>query len=136
MRQQCRFTQHQFAHRLEILQRGAVTKTAEILAHLGKSKFRFVTKAEKGLGTAHFLACSGDCQNFVRGHRVRAGLSWIAAKGAVAAIVPAQVRQRQKHFSRISDDARLEPFFGGPRRFEQLRKFMIAATHPRGGRIC
>ena len=40
------------------------------------------------------------------------GLAGIAAESAVATIVPAQIREWQEHFPRVSDDAAFEVFLG------------------------
>jgi len=63
----------------------------EGFAHLWKEQFRLVTQAEKGFRAAKLFSGSSDFQHLVGRHRVRAGIAWIAAEGAVAAIVAAEV---------------------------------------------
>jgi hypothetical protein len=54
-----------------------------------------------------------DFQDFVGSHGVGAGIGGITAEGAVSAVVPAEIREREENLARVGDDAGLESFFGG-----------------------
>ena len=60
---------------------------------------------------------------------MRAGFSGVAAEGAVAAIVAAKIGQWKENLSRISDDARLEVFFGGEGGGQQRGKIVVATAN-------
>ena len=133
MRQQAGLAQHQLAHGFQIMQRGFVAEMTQRVAHLGEEQFRLVAQAEESLGASQLFAGAGDRENFVRSHGMRAGISGIAAEGAVAAVIAAKIRQRQEDFSRIGDDAGLEVFFCGAGRGEQRGKIVVtAADQPAG----
>ena len=57
-----------------------------------------------------------------------AGFSGIAAEDAVAAVVPAEVGQRQENLPRISDDAGLEVLFCGAGSGEQRGQIVVTAA--------
>ena len=56
---------------------------------------------------------------------MRARLSGIAAEGAVAAVVAAEIGQGEEYLSRISNGAGLETFFGRSGRGEQNREILV-----------
>ena len=66
---------------------------------------------------------------------MRAGFSGIAAEGAVAAVVTAEIGQRQKNLSRIGDDAGSEVFFRGACRREQSWEVVVAAVDQAQGQV-
>src|ERR1700722_616426 len=110
------------------MQRGSVAKVGESLAHLGEKQFRLVAQAEQSFGAAEFLAGAGDGENLVRGHGVRAGVSGIAAEGAVSAVIAAEIGQREEDLTRVSDDAGFEAFFGGASGGEKFGKLAVGAA--------
>ena len=135
MRQQSGLAQDPFAHGFEIVQGRLVTQVAQGRAHFGESQFRLVAQAEEGFGAAHLFAGARDFQDLVRSHGVRAGFAGIAAEDAVAAIVAAQVGQRDEDFARIGDDAGLEAlleFQGGG---EESGEFVVRATQELAGAL-
>src|SRR5579862_5648659 len=99
MRQQRSFAQNQFAHGFEIVKRGFVAEMLQGGTHFGECELRLVPETEEGFGAAELFAGTGDFENFVRSHRVRGGLAGIAAEGAVAAIVAAEIREWKKNFA-------------------------------------
>ena len=108
MRQQGSLAQDALAHGFEVVKRRLISQVAQSLPHLREGQLRLVAQAEKSFRTAHLLSRSRDFQDLVRGHGVRPGFAGVAPEDAVAAIITAQVRQRDEDFARISDDAGLE----------------------------
>jgi hypothetical protein len=81
---------------------------AQRFSHLGEEQFGFVAEAKESFGASQFFSGARDLENLFGSHRVSAGFSGVAAEGAVAAIVAAQIRQRQKNFSRVCNNTGLE----------------------------
>src|ERR1700751_2289035 len=100
----------------------------ECFTHLGKEQFWLVTQAEKGFGTAKLFSRTGDFEHLVGHHRVCAGIARIAAEGAVAAIVAAEVSQREKDFAGIGDRARLESFLRRAGKRKKFWQIVVAAA--------
>ena len=67
--------------------------------------FRLVPEREQRLLRAQSRARLGEGHDLLRLHRVGAGLAGIAAKGAVAAVVAAEGRQRYEDLGREGDGA-------------------------------
>ena len=59
---------------------------------------------------------------------MRAGISGIAAEGAVAAVVAAEIGQRQKDLPRIGDDTGLEVFSCGAGGGQQRGQIVVTAA--------
>ena len=57
-----------------------------------------------------------------------AGVARVAAESAIAAIVTAKIRQRDKNFARVSDYTGLEAFLRGFGGGEQTGENIVAAT--------
>src|SRR5579862_4596942 len=99
MGQQPGFPQHEFAHRFQVMQRGLVAELAQGVAHLGKKELWLIPKTKQRLGATQLFPSADYIENFIRSHGVGPRITWIAAKRAVSAIIPAQVCKREKHFS-------------------------------------
>ena len=69
-----------------------------------------------------------DFKNLVRSHGVSAGFAGIAAEDAVAAIIAAQVGQRDEDLTRIGDDPGLEALLGCKRGGEEGGEFVVRAV--------
>ena len=74
-----------------------MAEPSERFAHFGKDCFGAITEAKERLLAADARARFGDRDHFVRRHRVRARLTGVFAKSAVAAIVAAQVCERYEY---------------------------------------
>ena len=129
MRKQTGFAQHEFAHGLEIVQRGLVAQTFERGAHLREEQFWLVPQAEERFRAAQSFAGAGNGQYFFGCHGAGTRLAGIATKYAVAAIVTAKIGQRDENFARISNDARLKTLFGGAGGGEKVGQFSVTAAH-------
>src|SRR5581483_1238820 len=130
MRQQAGLTQHQFAHGFQIVKRRAIAEFAQGFAHLGKNQFRFVAEGKQSLGATECFAFARDLENFVGRHRVGARLARIAAKGAISAIIAAEISERNKNFARIGDHAGAEMVASLAGQGEQLGQIFIRANDP------
>ena len=62
-----------------------------------------------------------------------AGLAGIAAEGAVATVVAAEVSQRQEDLFRISDDSGLESLPGFTGGCQERRKLVVTGTDQPAG---
>ena len=130
MRQQTSFSKDQFAHRFEIVEGGAESQSTQRFAHCGKHQLRLITQTEESLCAAELFSGLCDFQNLVSGHGMRAGLSRVAAKGAIPAVVAAEICKRKENFAGISDHATLEPvarFLCGRKK---LRQVFVSGTNP------
>ena len=58
-----------------------------------------------------------------------AWVTGIAPEGAVSAVDATQIRQGQKNFAGIGDDARLEAFFSGAGRRQKLGQIAVSAAN-------
>ena len=121
MGKQSRFPQHELAHRFQILQSRVVPKPAQRCAHLGKGQLRLVAEAEKSFGASQLLARTNDREHLIRSHGVRARIVRISAEDTVAAVIAAEIGERDENFSRISDGLGLEPLFGSNGGSQQFR---------------
>src|SRR2546423_9792295 len=90
------------------MQRRAVSQLAQRLTHVRKNQLRLIAQGKKSFSAAQLFAVTRYSQDFVRGHRVRTGLAGIATECAVATIVAAEIRQRNKNLARVGDYARLK----------------------------
>src|SRR5438067_9996951 len=92
---------------------GAITQLVQSVTHFRKNQLRFVSQRKKRFGAAELFALTRHTQYFIGSHCVRSRLAGIAPKGAVAAIIAAQIRERNKDLARVSNYARPEPITGG-----------------------
>jgi hypothetical protein len=99
------------------------------LAHFGEYQFWLVTQAEQRLCATELFSGSRNLQDLVGRHCMRTRLPRIAPECAIAAIVPAQICKWNKNFSRVRDQAWLEPLAGGARGSEQLRQFCVTGPN-------
>src|SRR3954462_11180837 len=90
------FLQDKSAHGFQIMHRRAIAKVAKGVLHFGENGFRLVAKREERFGAAKGLAGTEDLETLVGRHSVCAGLTGVATKDAIAAIVTAEVRQREE----------------------------------------
>src|ERR1700720_285070 len=128
MRQQGSLAQDSLAHGFEVVKRRFIAQVAQSLPHLREGQLRLVAQAEKSFSTAHLLSRSRHFQNLIRGHGVRPGFAWVAAEDAVAAIITAQVRQRDEAFARIGENAGLEALLELQGCGEKIWEFIVRAT--------
>src|SRR5580698_6251088 len=110
------------------MKRGFVSQLAQGLAHLGKCEFGFIAKAEESLGASHLLARSRHLENLVGCHRECARLAWIAAEGAISAVVATKIGEWNKNLARVSNYARLEALPGLRGSREQRGKVLFSAA--------
>jgi len=66
---------------------------------------------------------------------VRARLSRVTPKSAVATVVTAQVGQWKKNFARVRDGSRLESFLGCDRRRQKPWKIRVGAANQPARRL-
>ena len=130
MRKQSRLPQYQLAHAFQVLERGFVAEVAEGFAHLRKQQLRLVAKTEERLRAAQALALARDFEDLVGRHGMGARIAGIAPEGAVAAIVAAQVGQRQEDLAGVGHHGGLEALFCGARRAQEPGKIFIGAADP------
>ena len=135
MRQERSLTQHQFAHRFQIMQSRLVSQLAQRRAHFRKHQLRLIAQAEQSLATPQLLPRPGYIQHFLGRHGMRARIGGIAAESAVAAVIAAQVGERQKDFARIRDRVWTEALFCRTGRTQQLRQFFISRAHEPAGQL-
>jgi len=128
VREQAGFAQHQFAHSFEIMQGGVITEAPEGGAHLWKEQLGLVAEAEEGFRASEFLASAGDGQDFFGSQGVGSRLAGVAAKGAISAIIAAQVGQRNENLARIGDDFGLEALFGGAGGGREFGQIVVGAA--------
>src|SRR6266404_1576065 len=115
------------------MKRGAKSQFAQGFAHFGKEQFGFVAKGEQSFRATKFFTCSRDLQHLIGRHRVRAGLTRVAAEGAISAIIAAEICKRDENLARISDYARLKvvaSILGGR---EKVRQVLVASSNPLEG---
>ena len=108
MGEQARFLEHKLRHGGEIIERAGEAEPVQEFARLGKNPLRLVAEAEKRFLAARAAARFGNGQDFVRAHIGGAPRHRIGAKGAIAAIVAAEMRQRDEDLLRIADDPALD----------------------------
>src|SRR5581483_11631349 len=89
----------------EITECRAMAESCKLIAHLRKDGFGPVAETEERLFTTELRAGLCDRNHFVGRHGVRAGLIRVFAERAVAAIIAAEVRERNEDFLGVSDAA-------------------------------
>ena len=88
---------------------------SEEVARFEEDALGLVAKREEGFFATCAAALLGYGEDFVGSHEMRAGLAGVFAEGAVAAVVAAEIGERDENFSRVGDDAGLELVFCGVR---------------------
>ena len=83
------------------------------VAHGGKVQLRLIPEAEQSLGASEPRAVARNLKHFIGRHGVGARFPRVAAEGAVAAVVTAEVGEREEDLARIGDDAGLKALFEG-----------------------
>ena len=97
-------------------------------------------KSSAKLGRCSIPACflathAGDSGK--NGRMMMSGIAGITPEDAVAAIVAAEIRERDENFLRVGDDAGFESLFRGPRRGRQLlEEIIVAAQQLASGFTC
>ena len=105
-------------------------------AHLGEDQASGLSPRLKRASLhPSFSPARGSGENFLRRHGMRAGLSGIAAEGAVSTVVAAEIGERQKNLTRIGDCASLKGLLRGTRRIEQRRQFIVNADYQSQGQV-
>src|SRR6266404_2774115 len=100
----------------------------QCFSHFRKKQLRLVAQTEQRLGATQFLARLSYLQNFVRSHGVRPGISGIAPKRAVTAIVATQISKWKKNFAGVGDHARFELIFDLDCGLEQFWKIVVTTS--------
>src|SRR6266849_3443096 len=91
------------------------------LAVLGEEGFGPVAEREERFFDAELRSALAERHDFVDLHRVRARLARVAPESAIAAIVAAEVGQRDENFRRKRHDAAVPAIAEQARRFEEER---------------
>ena len=125
MRHEHGFAQHQFAHRGKVIDRRRITQRIERLARGTISKLGLVTQGKEHLGATCHLGRTRDRKNLIRSQIGRSDGTRGLCKHAVMADVPAELRQRDKHLSRVVNQIPVAFVAQGRSAAQQLRQRQI-----------
>ncbi|SLC97062.1 Uncharacterised protein [Mycobacteroides abscessus subsp. massiliense] len=129
MRQQTRLLQNPDRHRAHIVQGGVIATLVQPLFGFWPTLFWPVPQGEQCLFAAQFGAAAGYIQDLVGLHvhalALRTQLAGNRHKGAVMALVSAQMRHRNEHLARIRDRQT-------PRGTQAAAGLQTGITDPRG----
>ena len=107
MRQQPGFVEHELGHRGKVFERGCETQFSQVFPGFGENALRLIAQTEESFFASRPASGFGHGENILRRH---VGLSTglrVRPKRAVAAVVAAQMRERDEDFLRIADGAAL-----------------------------
>src|SRR5271166_6495765 len=113
------------------MESAAIAAFMQQVAHLRKLRLRLVTERKQGLGATESFALPRDLEYLFGRHGMSAGLSGVAAVGAVAAVIATEVGQGQKNLTRVGNDSRAILLLEEAGGREQFRKhFRTALQQP------